>query len=179
MSQEEDQAQAIAEEWKKLNIEGNRCVYHVSNHGRVKSVSKKYGDNEKLVKPWISGNGYYYIDIGNRTKTVHGLITETFLESRPSLNHTIDHIDRNPSNNHISNLRWATKSEQQRNSSSYRDDISEKDPILRRKIIMMESREKLGYYDKVQCPCGKTYQRYRKSRHESTAYHQKHINNNL
>ena len=167
------------EQWKKVNLEGKRCVYYVSNEARVKSISKKYEDNHKLVKPYMTKRGYYHVDINNRNMKLHTLIASSFLEPQPSLNHTIDHIDRNPLNNHVSNLRWATKSEQIQNSSRYRDDIAETDPKLRRKIMAIESRIKLGYHDNIECPCGKTYQRYRKSRHESTAYHQKHINSNL
>jgi hypothetical protein len=169
----------MSEEWRKINLEGKRCVYYVSNEGGVKSISKKYLDNDKLVKPYLCKNGYYYVDVDNRTITVHSLIAKAFLEPQPSLTHTIDHIDRNPANNHLSNLRWATKSQQLQNSSKYRHDIAEKDPIIRKKIIHQQCREKLGYYEKVQCECGKSYVKYRKSRHEKTAYHQKHINNNL
>lgn len=170
------------EEWKKINIEGDRCIYYVSNHGRIKSMSKKYGDNERLVKPCLSGCGYYYVDIGDRSQKVHSLVANNFLEPKPTLTHTIDHIDRNPKNNHISNLRWATKSEQQQNSSNYRHDITEKDPKLRRAIIVKQSRDKLGYNDKVQCDCGKTYMKCRKLRHIHTNHHQRHFqnqNNNL
>jgi hypothetical protein len=167
------------EEWRKVSTEGKRCFYYVSNHGRIKSLSKKYRDNERLVKPYLSGCGYYYVDIGNRNQRFHSIIANAFLEPQPTLTHTIDHIDRNPSNNHLSNLRWATKSEQRENSSNYRHDIQEKDPKLRMKIIMKQSKDKLGYNDKVQCDCGKTYQRIRKTKHEATSYHQKRTNNNL
>jgi len=176
MTQDQDQDQD-QEEWRKLDIEGTRCIYYASNHGRIKSLSKKYGDNERLVKPWISGNGYYYVEIGDRSKTIHSLISNLFMESKPSLTHTIDHIDRNSANNHISNLRWATKSEQIQNSSVYRHDITENDPLLRRRILNKESIERLGYNDKVECGCGKTYQQYRKTRHEKTNYHLKRIQN--
>lgn len=166
------------EEWRKVSTEGKRCFYYVSNHGRVKSISKKYGDNERLVKPYLSGCGYYYVDIDNRSQRLHSIIANTFLEARPTLTHTIDHIDRNPSNNHLSNLRWATKSEQMQNSSNYRADIQEKDPKLRRKIIVKESRDKLGYNDKVQCECGKTYMKCNNLRHIQTDYHQRYFQNN-
>lgn len=165
------------EEWKKVSLEGKRCLYYVSNEGRVKSISKKYRDNERLVKPYLSGCGYYYVDVGNRSQRLHNLIASSFLESQPTLTHTIDHIDRNPANNHLSNLRWATKSEQRQNSTSYRHDIIEMDMKKRNNIITKQSKIKLGYFDKIECPCGKTYQRIRKNRHEESTYHKKRVYN--
>ena len=167
------------EEWRKVSTEGKRCFYYVSNHGRIKSLSKKYGDNERLVKPYLSGCGYYYVDVGNRSQRLHSIIANTFLEPQPTLTHTIDHIDRNPSNNHLSNLRWATKSEQRQNSSNYRHDITEMDKKKRNNILRKESEIKHGYFDNIMCTCGKTYQRFRKGKHEATAYHLKRTNNNL
>ena len=127
------------EEWRKVNTEGLRCIYYVSNHGRVKSMSKKYGDNEKLIKPYLSGCGYYYVDIANRSQRLHSIIAKAFLEPKPSLTHTVDHIDRDVSNNNLSNLRWATKSEQKINSCRYRHDILETDKKKRQSILRKES----------------------------------------
>ena len=43
---------------------------------------------------------------------------ETFSGSKPSAMHSVDHIDRDKTNNHVSNLRWATNSEQVMNQSN-------------------------------------------------------------
>lgn len=172
------------EQYKKIEnelIQTDKLFYYISNLGNVKSVHK-INNTEKLLKPTLRKDGYYIIEIGYKQCLVAKLMGETFLAKRESPSHTIDHIDRNPSNNHLSNLRWASKSEQSQNTSTYRHDIQEKDPKLRRKIIEKQSRDKLGYNDKVQCECGKTYMKCKKLRHIRTDYHQRHIqnqNNNL
>ena len=48
---------------------------------------------------------------------VHQLVALAFLGTPPSSEHTVDHIDRNRSNNCVENLRWATKKEQRANSA--------------------------------------------------------------
>jgi hypothetical protein len=44
-------------------------------------------------------------------KQVHRLVAEAFLPN-PKHKSTVNHIDADPSNNHLSNLEWATESEQ-------------------------------------------------------------------
>lgn len=172
------------EQYKKIEnelIQTDNLSYYISNLGNVKSVHK-INKTEKLLKPWVHKSGYHLVEIGHKTCRVAKIVGETFLANPESLSHTIDHIDRNRGNDNITNLRWASKSEQVQNSSRYRHDITETDPKLRRKIIIKESRDKLGYNEKVQCDCGKTYMKCRKLRHIHTNHHQSHIqnqNNNL
>lgn len=52
--------------------------------------------------------GCYYL--------IHRLVAETFIPN-PDEKPTVDHIDRDTTNNSLSNLRWATHSEQRENSS--------------------------------------------------------------
>ena len=105
--------------------------YEVSNYGNVRNIK-----TQKVLKPQKSNhNGvvYYNITLFNEsspkgtTKTIHRLVGEAFhpnTDNKPC----IDHIDRNPANNHMSNLRWATYSEnnlnrgvQANNSSGYKN----------------------------------------------------------
>lgn len=48
---------------------------------------------------------------------VHRLVAETFIPN-PHNKPTVDHIDRDPSNNFVGNLRWATSKEQVDNSGT-------------------------------------------------------------
>jgi hypothetical protein len=55
---------------------------------------------------------------GNRRKHVHEVVALAFCGQRPSVDHTVDHVNNDPTDNRACNLRWATPSEQVRHSFS-------------------------------------------------------------
>lgn len=57
---------------------------------------------------------YLRVHVGKKWMLVHRLIAETFVDN-PDNKPTVDHIDRNPLNNTVQNLRWATRKEQANN----------------------------------------------------------------
>lgn len=63
-------------------------------------------------------NGYLYVYPNNSSKLVARLIAETFIDN-PDYKPTVDHIDRNRTNNSSANLRWATMLEQGQNKNPY------------------------------------------------------------
>ena len=65
----------------------------------------------------IAKNGYVRTSINGKLYLVHRLI---FLMEYGYLPNDIDHIDRNPSNNNIENLRPATRTQNQYNSTRKR-----------------------------------------------------------
>jgi hypothetical protein len=80
------------------------------------TVIGKFG---KPLKPSLNPKGYLhcciYINGKRKTKGVHRLIAELFLPNyygKPS----VDHIDRNRTNNSLFNLKWASFSEQSLNT---------------------------------------------------------------
>ncbi len=87
--------------------------YLVYTNGDIKS--KRTG---KMLKPHIIKTGYHNVILEKngvrRCASVHRLVGECHIDN-PENKPQIDHIDRNPSNNDISNLRWATLSEQGQN----------------------------------------------------------------
>ena len=70
----------------------------------------KPGHPEHWSKGVADGRGYYRIGYNSKTYSVHRLVAETFLEN-PDMKKYIDHIDRDKTNNDVSNLRWVTSQE--------------------------------------------------------------------
>lgn len=97
----------------------------VSNLGRVWTArkGKHYGSK--------NSNGYLQIRLKGKLHQVQRLICEAFKDNPHNLP-TVDHIDRNPLNNRIENLRWADYSTQNCNREVDWDAIAEKRrmPIL-------------------------------------------------
>jgi len=79
-------------------------VYCVSIDGQVKK-------NGKIMKGAFDSLGYRQVSQYGRLTLIHRLVAARFLPSPPGEGtHQLDHIDRDKSNNHASNLRWCDKS---------------------------------------------------------------------
>ena len=61
--------------------------------------------------PKARGRQYIQIWSMNKLWYLHCLVMEFFGPPKPAENYEIDHFDRNPENNNISNLRWVTHQE--------------------------------------------------------------------
>jgi hypothetical protein len=157
------------EVWEKCG-ESKRCNYFVTNLGQVKSVTK-VNKKERIFKGIPMKNGYLDVSISGKRTLIHKLVAIAFLGERPE-GLEIDHINRNKDDNRVENLRYCTKSENQRNRDNFRDDILEEDPILRKKIRNKESQKK-ALAMKYTCECGGKTSKHDKAKHEKT---KKHIN---
>lgn len=120
------------EEWKDLPGWLYLSQYEVSNFGRVKWKKPprilRGHERKGYVTVGLTKDGQSY---HKNDYFVHRLVAFAFLPNPLSLP-TVDHIDRNPSNNQLANLRWASSQDQVRNSAVM-EGIAH--PKLRRSIL--------------------------------------------
>lgn len=92
--------------WKTIDAFPN---YSVSNEGRVRKDT-----TGKILVATPDSRGYPALSLkdetGWHTKPVHRLVAKAFIDN-PYEKRSVNHIDGNKSNNHISNLEWITDSE--------------------------------------------------------------------
>ena len=98
-----------------------RGLYQVSNEGRVKSLNYNHTGKEQIMKA-RNTHGYEYVALYKNSKQknflIHRLVALVFLSDFYFEGADVDHIDTNPSNNHVSNLRWRTRKENCNNDLS-------------------------------------------------------------
>ena len=109
-----------AERWKPVT--GHEGIYEVSNHGRVRSVDRTVTRSDgqvhrrkgKLLRTPLNQRGYQVVNLCIQGKcqirTVHSLIAETFIGTRPE-GMEVCHNDGIKTNNRVDNLRYGTRSD--------------------------------------------------------------------
>jgi hypothetical protein len=123
------------EVWK--DIPNYENIYQISNMGRVKSLTRfienKKGQIQKykgkILNTRCSNRGYYQVGLSKNNKTtlfsLHRLVMLSFVGPSDLV---VDHIDRNPKNNKLDNLRYVTNQENSFNRDSkgysYRKNIN-------------------------------------------------------
>ena len=96
------------ETWK--DVVGYEGLYRVSNLGRIRSFVRG-GQRGCILALTTHRQGYKIVKFYDRKSyLVHRLVAESFIPN-PEDKATVNHIDGNKANNRISNLEWATQSE--------------------------------------------------------------------
>ena len=82
--------------------------YYLTSDGQVISLRQT---KPKVLKAAVDGHGYKRVTISGKTVRIHRAVAIYFIPN-PENKPTVNHIDGNKLNNDISNLEWATSSEQ-------------------------------------------------------------------
>ena len=106
----------MTEIWK--DIEGYEGLYKISNYGEVWSVRK-----QGLLKKGKCATGYYSVSLAKNKKqktfTIHRLVAIHFIDN-PLKKPCVNHMDESRTNNHYSNLEYASYYE---NNKHARDNL--------------------------------------------------------
>lgn len=126
--------------------------YAISDDGVVWSCRKatrvKNAGVWKQLKPGLTSNKHYRLVILHRNvrrygREVHRLVLTTFVGPPPS-GHQSRHLDGNGFNNHLSNLRWGTRSQNEhdkiRHGTASRGERNGNATLTAQQIIAIRSR---------------------------------------
>ena len=124
--------------------------YEVSNFGRVRNkTTKRIMRQQPNIDKYNNFRSYSITIKLNEKKSpqyIHRLVAVAFIPN-PENKPVVDHIDRHPENNHVSNLRWATFKENANNKNIQINNISGET-----NIFYMKATNKWGikfsHYDK-------------------------------
>ena len=131
------------EVWKNITLYPGYDGYQVSNHGNVRCNRKRNrnalsGKWRSLTPNTSANGGYCWITMyGNgspRKVKIHTLVANEFMGEKPE-GHLVLHLDDNPENNHVDNLRYGTARENSIDKS-----------INRRKHTVLKHLDEVAHY---------------------------------
>lgn len=114
-------------------IEWRTCAgfpdYEVSEYGSIRRITPNYhGRSGHIMKARSDRDGYLRVKLFAHGKpaphrAIHRLVLATFVGAQPTLKHEVAHADGSKKNNHYTNLRWATTTENQRDRFKHGTDL--------------------------------------------------------
>jgi hypothetical protein len=107
----------------------------VSSLGRFKS------SQGVVSTPKPTKSCYIYVKVKGKSRLIHVLMAIAFGLPKRDDQDTVDHIDNNPSNNRLENLRWASRSEQIQHSYATNENRGSNAPKQSKPV---EARVRLG-----------------------------------
>lgn len=95
---------------KIIEYENIKPIYIINENGEIRNIN-----TGKYLKFAVTTAGYYTVglqqkDNSRKTYYIHILVAEMFLCKQDN-SEQVNHIDKNRSNNHVSNLEWCTQLE--------------------------------------------------------------------
>lgn len=101
-------------EFTWMPIDNYENSYAVSSLGMIKRTKYKTKICDKFLKVWTDRDGYSTVVLCKNGKLsnhkVHRIVANAFIPN-PENKETVNHRDGNKMNNAVSNLEWATRSE--------------------------------------------------------------------
>jgi hypothetical protein len=117
--------------------------YKISREGLIYSCRIKRTMTMQIT------NGYHYVFLikdGKRyINYLHRLLGKAFIQNTDN-KPEIDHIDRDKNNNSIDNLRWVTRTENNRNKGNYKDNLTAEQLEARRAKNKENQKERMKNY---------------------------------
>ena len=149
------------EQWKQVS---GFPKYMISSYGSVMNIK-----TFRFLKPQTTSDGYLYVNLFSNSekshKKIHRLVAKAFILNLTNLP-CVDHKNRNSLNNHLSNLRWCTRKEnnqnmsKRKNTSSVYKGVSFDKPLNKWKAGIRNNGQliHLGYYTD-ESDAGRAYDR--------------------
>lgn len=113
----------MREVWK--DVRGFEGEYKISNKGRLKHYSKRFGWN--VLKNTNKNGWYFNVTLRHgksfaRSVKIHRLVAEAFIPNPNNLK-CVNHIDMNKQNNCVDNLEWCSHKENTKKAIEQKPDI--------------------------------------------------------
>ena len=101
--------------WKL--VPGYDGKYEVSDQGQIRSYKRR--PEGRILRPGRMPSGHLSVALGRKnSQCVHKLVLLAFVGAAPD-KHECLHMNGNPADNRLSNLRWGTRSENMKDAYAH------------------------------------------------------------